>query len=68
MTVYKVAPEAPPGLHDDLSDSLAFAYRCSIDIPQYVVTRAKQSLMDRLISRTRAKRIRSHRLPYKVAE
>tara|TARA_R100000664_G_scaffold9048_1_gene15046 strand:+ start:3103 stop:4641 length:1539 start_codon:yes stop_codon:yes gene_type:complete len=68
MTIFKVAPEAPAGLHDDLSDSLALAYRCSVDIPQYVVSRAKQGLMDRLISRSRAKRIRSHRLPYKVAE
>ena len=68
MTIFKVSPEAPKGLHDDLADSLALAYRCSVDIPQYVIKNAQQSLMDRLISKRRASRIRSMRLPYKSAE
>ena len=68
MTIFKVAPEAPKGLHDDLADSLALAYRCSVDIPHYVIRNAQQSLMDRLISKRRASRIRSMRLPYKSAE
>ena len=68
MTIFKVTPEAPKGLHDDLADSLALAYRCSVDIPSYVIRNAQQGLMDRLISKRRAKRIRSMRLPYKSAE
>lgn len=68
MTIYKVAPEAPNGLHDDLADSLALAYRCARDIPSYMVRNAKQGLMDRLISNRRAKRIRLMRLPYRSAQ
>ena len=68
MTIYKVAPEAPNGLHDDLADSLALAYRCARDIPSYMVRNAKQGLMDRMISNRRAKRIRLMRLPYRSAQ
>ena len=68
MTIFKVAPEAPQGLHDDLADSMALAYRCARDIPSYVVRNAKQGLMDKLISKTRAKRIRLMRMPYRSAE
>ena len=55
MTIYKVAPEAPNGLHDDLADSLALAYRCARDIPSYMVRNAKQGLMDRMISNRQSK-------------
>ena len=68
MTIFKVAPEAPQGLHDDLADSMALAYRCARDIPSYVVRNAKQGLMDKLISKTKAKRIRLMRMPYRSAE
>jgi hypothetical protein len=68
MTIYKVAPEAPPGLHDDLADSLAFAYRCARDIPSYVIRNAREGLMDKLINKKRAKNIRMMRLPYRSAE
>ena len=68
MTIFKVAPEAPPGMHDDLADSLALAYRCSVDIPSYVVQNAKRSWMDNMLSSKRANRIRMMRLPYKRAE
>ena len=68
MTIFKVAPEAPPGMHDDMADSLALAYRCSIDIPSYLVQNAKRSWMDDMISSRRANRMRMVRLPFKRAE
>ena len=68
MTIYKVAPEAPQGLHDDMADAMSLAYRCARDIPQYMIRNAKEGLMDRLISNRRAKRIRLMRLPYKSAQ
>ena len=67
LTVYKVAPEAPPGLHDDLADSLALAYRCAVDIPKYEVSNARRSLMDDLISDNRARKNRNKVLPYRRA-
>ena len=67
LTIYKVAPEAPQGLHDDLADSLALAYRCARDIPRYKVHNARKNLMDELISQRRAVKNRSAALPYRRA-
>lgn len=68
LTVYKVAPEAPSGLHDDLADSLALAYRCAASIPKYEVSNARRSLMDDLISDRRAKKNRQKVLPFRRAQ
>jgi len=63
----KVAPEAPNGAHDDSAMAMALAYRCLRDIPSSWRTHALQSgrtRIDDLISHSRARRIRSHNLPF----
>ena len=67
LTVYKICPEAPQGLHDDLADSLALAYRCAVDIPKYEVHNARKSLMDEMISNRRAIKNRKKVIPYRRA-
>lgn len=63
----KVAPEAPRGGHDDAAIALALAYRCLRDIPSSWRTSAltsNRNRIDDLISASRARRIRSHQLPF----
>jgi hypothetical protein len=63
----KIAPEAPRGQHDDSAIALALAYRCLRDIPSFQRTTAVASTrtrIDDLISASRARRIRSHSLPF----
>jgi hypothetical protein len=64
----KVAPEAPQGAHDDCAVSLALAYRCLRDVPSITRTAVSgattRTRIDELISSSRAKRIRSHSLPF----
>ena len=63
----KIAPEAPKGQHDDSAIAMALAYRCLRDIPSIMRTSAVSSTrtrIDDLISASRARRIRSHSLPF----
>jgi hypothetical protein len=63
----KAAPEAPKGAYDDCAMALALAYRCLRDIPSRMRTYAMPSVstrIDSLISKARAKRIRSTNLPF----
>ena len=63
----KVAPEAPKGGHDDAAMAMALGYRCLRDIPSSWRTHALQSgrtRIDDLIQASRARRIRSHNLPF----
>jgi len=63
----KLAPEAPKGGHDDSAMAMALGYRCLRDIPSSWRTHALQSgrtRIDDLISRSKARRIRSHSLPF----
>ena len=63
----KAAPEAPKGAYDDCAMALALAYRCLRDIPSRMRTYAMPSVstrIDSLISKARAKRIRSNNLPF----
>jgi hypothetical protein len=63
----KIAPEAPKGQHDDCAIAMALAYRCLRDIPSTYRTSAVSSSrtrIDDLISASRARRIRSHSLPF----
>ena len=63
----KVAPEAPRGGYDDSAVALALAYRCLRDVPPSWRTQALQSSrtrIDDLISASRARRLRSHSLPF----
>jgi hypothetical protein len=64
----KVAPEAPKGAHDDCAMSMALAYRCLADVPSQTRTASTSAMtrtrIDDLIAAARAKRIRSHSLPF----
>lgn len=63
----KVAPEAPRGGYDDSAVALALAYRCLRDVPPSWRTQALQSSrtrIDDLIAASRARRLRSHSLPF----
>jgi len=63
----KVAPEAPKGGNDDSAVALALAYRCLRDVPSSWRTAAVHSnrtRIDDLIAASRARRIRSHQLPF----
>lgn len=63
----KIAPEAPKGQHDDSAMAMALAYRCLRDIPSGTRSTAVASTRTRiedLISASRARRIRSHSLPF----
>jgi hypothetical protein len=63
----KIAPEAPKGGHDDSAIALALAYRCLRDVPSSWRTTSLQSnrtRIDDLIASARARRIRSHTLPF----
>ena len=64
----KVAPEAPKGAHDDCAVALALAYRCLRDVPSVARTASMgaevRTRIDDLIDAARAKRIRSHSLPF----
>ena len=63
----KIAPEAPRGQHDDSAIAMALAYRCLRDIPSIMRTSAvtsSRTRIDDLISASRARRIRSHSLPF----
>lgn len=63
----RVAPEAPKGGHDDSAMAMALGFRCLRDIPSSWRTYALQSgrtRIDDLIQASRARRIRSHNLPF----
>jgi hypothetical protein len=64
----KVAPEAPKGSHDDCAVALALAYRCLRDVPSSSRTisasATTKTRIDDLIAASRARRIRSHSLPF----
>ena len=68
LTVERVTPEAPKGMHDDLAMSMALAYRCLRDIPRRKLQMAKRNLMDTLISKVRCGKIKESNLPWKVNE
>lgn len=63
----KATPEAPPGSHDDLAMSCALAYRALRDVPPSWRTQGHQATKKRaeqLIDQARARRVRSHGLPF----
>ena len=63
----KVAPEAPKGAHDDGAIACALAYRCLRDVPstwRNEATASTKTRIDDLIKSARARRIRSHGLPF----
>ncbi len=63
----KIAPEAPVGQHDDSAIAMALAYRCLRDTPSIVRTdavRSARSRIDELLRASRARKIRSQRLPF----
>ena len=66
LTVEKVAPEAPKGLHDDLAISLALCYRALRDIPPVQLRGQLQHKMEAFIDRRRARRHRT-KTPWRVA-
>ena len=68
LTVMKVTPQAPYGMHDDLAMSMALAYRCVRDIPQRKLTLARRNLMDMLISEVRATKRKYQPIAWKVNE
>ena len=63
----KVAPEAPKGAYDDAAVACALAFRCLRDVPGSWRTQALHSnrtRIDDLITKARARRIRSSVLPF----
>ena len=42
LRVERVTPEAPQGLHDDLADTLALAYRALRDLPRSALTQSRK--------------------------
>jgi hypothetical protein len=66
LTVEKVAPEAPKGLHDDLAISLALCYRALRDIPPIQLRGHMLHKMESFIEHRRTRRTRT-RTPWKVA-
>ncbi len=63
----KLAPEAPKGGHDDCAMACALAFRAMRDVPSTWRTnaiRSTRSRIDDLIEASRARRIRSHALPF----
>mgnify|MGYP003148042180 CR=1 FL=1 len=65
LTVEKVAPEAPKGLHDDLAISLALCYRALRDVPAAQRSHVLNHKMEAFIRQRRGKRRPS--LPWRVA-
>ena len=66
LEVRKVAPAAPPGMHDDLAVALALAYRCLRSAPAAQQRAARRGYMDDLIQKQRAARISSQALPWRT--
>jgi len=64
LTVEKVTPEAPRGLHDDMAMSLALAYRCTRDIPRRVLRRAQENIVDDFIRARRTNRRKDNPIPW----
>lgn len=65
LIVEKVAPEAPNGLHDDLSVSLALCYRAMRDIPASQRRGKMVHKMESFLSHRR--KSRRQRLPWRIA-
>ena len=68
LTVEKVTPEAPKGLHDDMAMSLALAYRCTRDVPRRVLRRAKENMVDDFIRSRRVGRRSNNPIPWERNE
>lgn len=66
LIVPKVTPEAPPGLHDDMADSLALAYRCLRDVPRRTVMESKRGKMDHMLNSARARKRRKQAVPWRT--
>lgn len=64
LQIVKVSPEAPPGLHDDCAVALALAVRCLRDVPASKRRQTMNGRMDAMMARSRARKIKSKRLPW----
>jgi len=64
LTVQKVTPEAPSGMHDDMAMSIALAYRCTRDVPRRVLNRAQENVVDGFIRNRRVGRRKDNPIPW----
>ena len=64
IQITKVSPEAPPGLHDDLSMALALAYRAYRDAPSAKKRQSRDKMMEGMIARVKARKTKSRTLPW----
>lgn len=64
IEILKVTPEAPSGLHDDLSMAMALAYRCIRSVPTSQRRESSQGHMDSFIRARRVAKIKKSALPW----